>query len=153
MKSPHADIFAVVMDGAHARLFKVMDITGTLHQIADFRGNRELNHQHGSEKPGRVFSSASIVRHSYEKESDWHEMEKERFVKNTLQKIQQHLLSVEEDCKVYLIAPSHVMGILHRFHLNWEKNFRLIELEKDLANARKETIEKEVQKILKPWKY
>jgi hypothetical protein len=47
----------IVTDGAHARILEQKSKIDPLHQIQNLTHTHEATHEHGPDKPGRVFES------------------------------------------------------------------------------------------------
>ncbi len=138
----------VVMDGSHARFFDfVGDGRKEIRQIKSLDISLVPAHLHDHGKPGRVFESATIAKHAYES-TDWGEKQKEKFLDTVLGEIDTFLKTHTVRVIIYLMAPSHILGLLRKKRNLWEKGVEIIEVAKDLTNSRKEHIEKILHKFL-----
>ncbi len=98
----------VVADGGNARIFKREEKFAPLHQIHHLSHSHESTHEHGRDRPGRVFESADLGRHAYQPKHDWHENQKHIFVRALAQQI----CVAYENCefeRLVLICPAHLV--------------------------------------------
>src|ERR1700730_10845870 len=70
------------------------------------------SHEQGSDAPGRVYSSVSGIRSAVE-ETDWHELEKERFAAWIADRINRAALTNAFD-QIVIVAPPKILGELRR---------------------------------------
>src|SRR5689334_19288871 len=103
-------IWIAVCDGATAKIFKKEQRLTPAQHLQSFTHNHESTHEHGKDKPGRVFESGTVMHHAYEAKSDWHDRQKEIFIKEIssylLKSFKEHLFS-----KIYFIAPAKLANI------------------------------------------
>jgi protein required for attachment to host cells len=106
----------LLADGGNARIMERVAPFGKLKEVLNLTHTHESTHQHGNDRPGRGFESASPARHAYEPRSDWHELQKEGFAKEiaTLIKDAYHTKKFEE---LSIFSAPHMLGLL-RHHLN-----------------------------------
>jgi len=88
--------------------------------------------EQGSDKPGRAFSSVGEI-HSAVEETDWHELQKERFAASIAGRINKAALA-DEFSQLVIIAPPKILGELrHEFTKGTERKI-VAEIDKDLTN-------------------
>jgi protein required for attachment to host cells len=88
--------------------------------------------EQGSDKPGRAFSSVGEI-HSAVEETDWHELQKERFAASIAGRINKAALA-DEFSQVVIVAPPKILGELrHEFTKETERKI-VAEIDKDLTN-------------------
>jgi protein required for attachment to host cells len=96
--------------------------------------------EQGSDAPGRVFSSVGEINSAVE-ETDWHELQKERFAASIAGRINKAALSAEFN-QIVVVAPPKILGELrHAFSKETEGKI-VAELGKDLTNHTIEEIER-----------
>jgi len=94
----------------------------------------------GSDKPGRSFASKGGVRSAVE-DSDWHEMEEERFARAMADRINQEAESGELNA-IAIIAPPRALGEIRK-ELSAKAQSKVVgELAKDLTRHPLKDIEK-----------
>ncbi len=106
----------LLADSGNARIIERVAPFGKLKEVLNLTHTHESTHEHGDDRPGRNFESASPTRHAYEPHSDWHELQKDIFAKElaTLLKDAYQTQKFEE---LSIISPPQMLGLL-RFHLN-----------------------------------
>jgi protein required for attachment to host cells len=106
----------LLADSGNARIMERVAPFGKLKEVLNLTHTHESTHEHGDDRPGRNFESASPTRHAYEPHSDWHELQKDNFAKElaTLLKDAYQTQKFEE---LSIISPPQMLGLL-RFHLN-----------------------------------
>ena len=102
----------VVVDGGQARIFKYVGEYEELQQVMYVSHPHPLTHEHGKDKPGRTFESATILKHSYEPKIDWHEHEKLNFLE-TISQIIIEYHQKREFKVVTLVCPPHLIGLIY----------------------------------------
>lgn len=137
----------VVADGGHAKLYlnegpKLgVFLADKGHYENSLHKNKELH----SDKPGRIFSSASITRHSAEV-SDQHLFEKKAFIHEIAHRINEDV-RLKKIARIILVLPGKM---LHEFkeHLSHDAKHVLIgELSKDLTKIPAEELPKHLEGI------
>ena len=106
----------LLADGGNARIIERVAPFGKLKEVLNLTHTHKSTHEHGDDRPGRNFESASPTRHAYEPHTDWHELQKDMFAKElaTLLKDAYRAQKFEE---LSIISPPHMLGLL-RFHLD-----------------------------------
>jgi len=108
--------------------------------------NNPPNHEQGSDRPGRTYSSFGPGNSSYEA-ADWHELGKERFAADLADLLCRHALASSFDDLV-LIASPEVLGNLRRA-LHKEVIARVVaEIPKSLTKLPLDDLEKRLPKDL-----
>jgi protein required for attachment to host cells len=106
-----------------------------------FNDVNPATHEQGTDRPGREFKRAGTNRRSSVETTDWHELEKHRFVSRVAAAME-HLVRAEKVKTIIIVAPSRTLADLrHAFHPDI-KNRIVIEVEKDLTNHPVSEIEK-----------
>ncbi len=90
------------------------------------------SHEQGSDAPGRAYSSVGEI-HSAVEETDWHELEKERFAKSIADHINKAALSNNFD-QILIVAPPKILGDLRREFAKTTEAKIIAEVAKDLTN-------------------
>jgi protein required for attachment to host cells len=98
------------------------------------------SHEQGSDAPGRVFSSVGEI-HSAVEETDWHELQKERFAASIAGRINKAALS-DEFNQIVVVAPPKILGELRPAFSKETEGKIVAELGKDLTNHTIEEIER-----------
>lgn len=111
MVHPKKIYWVVIADGAEARIFKREGRYAPLQEVTHLTHEHELTHEHGPDRPGRVFESAIAKRHAYEPKSDWHDRQKEVFIKELAGHINQAHQNQEFE-RLVLVCPSQLIGLL-----------------------------------------
>jgi len=106
----------LLADSGNARIIERVAPFGKLKEVLNLTHTHESTCEHGDDRPGRNFESASPTRHAYEPHSDWHELQKDIFAKElaTLLKDAYQTQKFEE---LSIVSPPQMLGLL-RFHLN-----------------------------------
>lgn len=101
----------VVADGHRARVFRRIG-TGTVEPALDhdFAAPNPLDHQVGSDRPGRTHSSAGTARSSLE-ETDRHRQRKREHLESLAAELDDGALR-DKYAQLYLIAPPQALGDL-----------------------------------------
>lgn len=90
--------------------------------------NRDLS----TDEPGSVFSSSGTARSSYE-ETDFHQLEEDRWVHDAADKVNSRALRNDFD-KLVIIAPPKALGELRKkLHKETEKR-TILEIDKEMTN-------------------
>ena len=91
------------------------------------------SHEQGTDRPGRGVESAGTHRRSGMEMTDWHELEKHRFVDRVASALEGVVRS-ENVKAIVIVAPARTLAELRRvFHPAVKKRI-LTEVEKDLTN-------------------
>jgi protein required for attachment to host cells len=88
--------------------------------------------EQGTDAPGRAYSSVGEI-HSAVEETDWHELEKERFAVSIAERINKAALSNEFN-QIVIVAPPKILGDLRREFAKETETKILAEIPKDLTN-------------------
>ncbi len=135
----------VVADGGQARIFTYVGRYKQLQQLIHLSHPHPLTHEHGPDRPGRTFESATIHKHSYEPKTDWHEHEKLNFLEVIVQIIvKSH--QKQEFKKITLVCPPHLIGGLRDKVCKYLKEEEINLVNKDFTHLNKEEIYKKLLK-------
>jgi protein required for attachment to host cells len=106
-----------------------------------FTDENPPTHEQGTDRPGRAFKRAGTNLRSSVEATDWHELEKERFVARVAAALER-LVRAEKVKKIVIVAPPRTLAELrHAFHAD-VKNRIVAEIDKDLTNRPVWEIEK-----------
>lgn len=106
-----------------------------------FTDENPPTHEQGTDRPGRAFKRAGTNLRSSVEATDWHELEKERFVAHVAGALER-VVRAEKVKKIVIVAPPRTLAELrHAFHAD-VKNRIVAELDKDLTNRPVWEIEK-----------
>jgi protein required for attachment to host cells len=147
-------VLVLVTDGAHARILQKNSNKDNLHQTQNITFQHETTHEHGDDRPGRTFDRNSTSRHAYQPKTDWHDHQKELFIKTELTTLITQMLDKKRYHKLFLICPPKIMGFVHLFmkpHLaKHTKNKKLTvhEISKDLTHSVLADIEACINKVI-----
>jgi len=98
-------------------------------------------HEQGTDRPGRAFKRAATNRRSSVEITDWHELEKHRFVEHVAAAIEK-LVRAERAKALVIVAPPRTLAQLrHAFHEDVKKRI-IAEVDKDLTKRPISEIEK-----------
>lgn len=98
-------------------------------------------HEQGTDRPGRAFKRAATNRRSSVEITDWHELEKHRFVEHVAAAIEK-LVRAERAKALVIVAPPRTLAQLrHAFHVDVKKRI-IAEVDKDLTKHPISEIEK-----------
>jgi protein required for attachment to host cells len=98
-------------------------------------------HEQGTDRPGRAFKRAATNRRSSVEITDWHELEKHRFVEHVAAAIEK-LVRAERVKALVIVAPPRTLAQLrHAFHEDVKKRI-IAEVDKDLTKHPISEIEK-----------
>jgi len=141
MHLPHKS-FIVVADGRKMLFFRnegdAMHPNLVVERVRE-QDNPESSAQ-GTDAPGRTFASNGTGRSAYE-ETDWHQLEEDRFAAETAELLKKRALRNDYDA-LFVIAPPKTLGELRK-HYHKEVSGRLAgELDKDLTGHPVDQIEK-----------
>lgn len=140
MKIAH-NTFVVVADGQKMLLLRNEgDEEHPKLEVVRLRENdNPPTRDQGSDAPGRSFSSAGTARSSYQ-ETDFHQMEEDRFAIETAELLNKQALANRFD-KLIVVAPPRTLGELRK-HYHKEVEARLVgEIDKDLTGHPVDRIE------------
>lgn len=132
MKIAH-NTFVVVADGQKMLLLR--NEGDEEHPKLEVVRLRELDNpptrEQGSDAPGRSFSTAGTARSGYQ-ETDFHQMEEDRFAIETAELLNKQALANRFD-RLIVVAPPRTLGELRK-HYHKEVEARLVgEIAKDLT--------------------
>jgi protein required for attachment to host cells len=136
----------LVTDGAHARILQQNGKGESLIQIQSLNHNHESTHNHGSDKPGRGFEGGTTARHAYEPKTDWHDHQKELFIKE-LFPIFIKERQEKKFRKMYIICPAKILGFFRATFQDYMQKLpdvekiTITEIVKDLTHQTLEDIE------------
>jgi protein required for attachment to host cells len=103
-----------------------------LHRLSVWQNHDPPSREQGSDAPGRAFSSVGGI-HSAVEETDWHELEKERFAVSIAERINKAALANKFE-QIVIVAPPKILGDLRR-QFTKETEARIVaEIAKDLTN-------------------
>ncbi len=94
--------------------------------------NDPPTHEQGSDAPGRAYSSVGSGRSAVE-ETDWHEVEKERFAASIAERINKGAQSAAFK-QLVVVAPPKILGDLRREFTNETGTKIVAEIPKDLTH-------------------
>ena len=141
MRVPH-NSFIMVADGKKSLFFRNEGDGDFLNLIMERKdGHADLEDgEMKSDAPGRAFASSGGHRSSYE-ETDYHQLEEDRFAADTAELLKQRALRNEYDSLI-VVAPPRTLGELRK-HYHKEVEKRLAgEIAKDLTGHPVAEIEK-----------
>lgn len=141
MQLPHKS-FIVVADGRKMLFFR--NEGDAMHPNLVVERVREQENppsdEQGTDSPGRTFASNGAGRSAYE-ETDWHQLEEDRFAAETADLLKKRALRNDYDA-LFVVAPPRTLGELRK-HYHKEVSGRLVgELDKDLTGHPVDQIEK-----------
>jgi protein required for attachment to host cells len=97
-----------------------------------FNDDNPPTHEQGTDRPGRAFKSAGTNRRSGVETTDWHELEKHRFVDRVASAMEQ-LARAQKLKKIIIVAPPRTLAELrHVLHAD-VKSRVIAEVDKDLT--------------------
>lgn len=139
------DTFVVVADGRKMLFFR--NDGDAQHPNLVVERKREQDNpsdgDQGTDRPGRSFSSVGPGRSAYE-ETDFHQLEEDRFAAETAELLKKRALNNEFE-KLIIVAPPKTLGELRK-HYHKEVESRLIgEIDKSLTGHPVEDIESALQ--------
>lgn len=141
MQLPHKS-FVVVADGRKMLFFR--NEGDEAHPNLVVERVREQDNppdrEQSTDAPGRSFSSVGNGRSAYE-ETDFHQLEEDRFAAETADLLKRRALNNDYDA-LFVVAPPRTLGELRK-HYHKEVSGRLVgELDKDLTGHPVDQIEK-----------
>lgn len=103
----------VIADGAQARLFQNAGPGKGLALLPDgeMQGERAPTREIGSERPGRVHDRMGPGRHAMAPRADWHEQQKQDFLKQVAARLDAAAAEKAFD-RLILVAPAKALGEL-----------------------------------------
>ena len=110
-KHPH--VWVLIADGEHARIVAPTASDRQFSTVIAFDSvtAHQRSHDLGTERPGRVFESASVTRHAIAPRSDPHINAKRHFAQEVARLIDQHAAEHAFD-QLVLVAPAHTLSDL-----------------------------------------
>ncbi|PTQ08563.1 Host attachment protein [Sphingomonas oleivorans] len=141
MRLPH-NSFVMVADGRKMLFFR-NDGDADFPKLTVVSAQEHINppdRDQKSDEPGRAFASVGSERSAYA-ETDFHQLEEERFAAETAELLKQGALSGEYE-RLVIVAPPRMLGELRK-HYHKEVERRLAaEIAKDLTGHPVDEIEK-----------
>lgn len=113
---PKKKNWILLADGGNARVIERVAPFGKLKEIFQLTHTHKSTQEHGNERPGRTFESASPTRHAYEPPTDWHDAQKDVFAKE-LASILKEAYQTQKFVELSIVSPPHMLGLL-RSHLS-----------------------------------
>jgi protein required for attachment to host cells len=135
MNIPH-DALVFVGDGQKA-LFLRNKGDSTLPDLVVERVFTDENlptHEQGTDRPGRTFKRAGTNQRSSVEATDWHELEKHRFV-GRVATAMERLLRTQGIKKIVIVAPSRTLAELRQAFDASVKSKIIAQVGKDLTNC------------------
>ena len=136
------DTCVVVLDGEKALFFR----NGGFADVPKLELEREIvqdnppDREQGSDQPGRAFSSVGGHRSAYE-ETDFHQLEQDRFAAQMAEMLKKRALNNEFDKLIVVAAPRTLGAMRKHYHKQVEQ--RIVgEIGKDLTGHPVTEIEK-----------
>ena len=132
----------LVADGAKALFLRNAgdEVFPNLIVARAFKDNNPPTRDQGTDRPGRVHESATSRRSQVET-TDWHIVEKHKFVEATAASLERYI--EDEGVKsIVIVAPPRVVGALRATLPENIRKHILAEIEKDLTNQPVHEIEK-----------
>jgi protein required for attachment to host cells len=133
MKIPQ-DALVFVGDGQKAMFLRNAGDAELPNLVVDrvFTDSNPPTHEQGTDRPGRAFNRVSSHRRSGMEGTDWHELEKHRFVGEVASAMEQVVRS-RGVRKIIVVAPARTLADLrHAFRADVKKHL-LAEVEQDLT--------------------
>ncbi len=108
-----ARTWIVVADGAKARLFENCGPGKGMAPLSDgeIQGNHSATREIGSDRPGRVHDRLGPGRHAMAPRVDWHEQQKQDFLKALAARLDRAAAQKAFD-RLILVAPAKALGEL-----------------------------------------
>jgi protein required for attachment to host cells len=103
-----------------------------LRRMAVWENPDPPSREHGTDAPGRTHSSIAGIRSAVE-ETDWHELEKERFAKSVAEQINKAALSNSFE-QICIVAPPKILGDLRREFAKETETKIIAQVPKELTN-------------------
>jgi protein required for attachment to host cells len=104
----------------------------TLRRLSVWENHDPPSREQGSDAPGRAFSSVGEI-HSAVENTDWHELEKERFAVSVAERINKAALANQFE-QIVIVAPPKILGDLRREYMKATEAKVVAEVAKDLTN-------------------
>jgi len=141
--STAAKMWLLVADQARARLFRVDDANGSLHELQDVIDpeGRARDQDLVTDRPGRTFDSASHNRHAMEPSTDPVETETIRFAKRLAAKLEEGRVAGSYQ-RLGLVAAPEFLGHLRKSLSKATTRCVALEVDKDLSRADADSLRK-----------
>ena len=145
VKIPH-DAFVFVGDGRRALFLRNAGDEQFFNLKTErvFIDDNPSAHEHGSDRPGRVFKSARSNQRSAVAQTDWHELEEHRFAKRVATAMEGLIREHKIKALVVVAPPRTLADLRAAFHPD-VKNRIVAEIGKDLTNYPIYEIEKHLE--------
>ena len=139
---PH-DALVFIGDGQKALFLRNAGDAKFLNLTTEqvFTDDNPPTHEQGSDRPGRGFMRAGTNRRTSMETTDWHELEKHRFVERVASALEQHVRSDKVKAIVIVAPPRTLAELRHAFHVDVKKKI-IAEVDKDLTKHPVADIEK-----------
>ena len=133
VKIPH-DAFVFVGDGRKALFLRNAGDEQYLNLKTErvFIDDNPPAHEHGSDRPGRVFKRARTAQRSAVAQTDWHEIEEHRFARRVATAME-GLIREDKAKALVVIAPSRTLADLRAAFHSDVKSRIVAEIGKDLT--------------------
>jgi protein required for attachment to host cells len=146
-------LWILVTDGSQAKIFHQENRSARLSLNQELIQELPSTHEHGDGKPGRAHESGSPMRHTYDPKTDWHEHQKEVFIKDLVEIfVKEH--QVNKFAAAVLICPPKIIHILrdpiHEYIHKLPPTDKplLKEITKDLTHLPPSELEKLVKELI-----
>jgi protein required for attachment to host cells len=136
----------IVADGSEARIFYRSNKFGDLLQVSHLSHTRESTHEHGPDKPGRCFESANPKQHAYKPRTDWHEHQKEIFLKDLVSLTHQSYTQ-QEFGELIVVCPPHLLSVFRKGLSDYLSDDKIKEVNKDWTHFPKEEIQEKLKEL------
>jgi protein required for attachment to host cells len=103
----------------------------SLRRLSVLENHDPPSRDQGTGAPGRVYSSVGAIRSAVE-ETDWHELEKERFAASIAERINKAALANQFE-QILIVAPPKILGELRREFTKETETKIVAEVAKDLT--------------------
>jgi protein required for attachment to host cells len=106
-------VWFLIADGEHARIVVPRPVKGQfrMQRAFDSAAAHKRAADLGTDRPGRVFESATTARHAVVPRSDPHELEKLRFAEAVAKQINEEARGGAFD-RLVLVAPAHALNAI-----------------------------------------
>ena len=143
-------IWIVVAESARARIFSMSGVKGKLQEVADLSHPESRLHARelSSDLPGRTFDSHGEGRHGMEQATDPKEQEARTFAVEIARHVNQGHHDGSFDSLI-LVAPPKFLGRLRPELSKTTREALIGELDKNLVEADKKTLERQVSTLLR----
>lgn len=142
----------LVTDGSQAKIFHQKNRSTPFELYHDLTQDLPTTAEHDTGVPGRAFESGNLSRHAYEPKTDWHDHQKEIFVKNLVELfIKEH--NASKFCSAYVICPPRLIQYLRSDLHNYINKLPstdkplLKEITKDLTHLKAIELEKYIAEL------